>query len=104
MVTINGMTHLKKIFSLWTGTEKRFIGNTLCSSDDSATQLIHILHSSCQVMPYKALEIAKDMRGPSQLFFAASKVQADSCTEPRSTVRDVLLKRLEFRAYKLQLV
>jgi hypothetical protein len=44
MGTVRGKTHIKMILSFWTGTGKHFIGNVLCSSDDSVTQLIHILH------------------------------------------------------------
>jgi anti-anti-sigma regulatory factor len=44
MGTIIGTIHIKTIFSLSPSTGKRFIGNVLCSSDDSVTQLIHILH------------------------------------------------------------
>jgi len=40
----SGTTHIKTIFSLSPGTDKNFIGNALCSSDDSITQLIHILY------------------------------------------------------------
>jgi len=36
--------HIKTIFSFCTGTGKHFIGNALCSSDDSVMKLIHILH------------------------------------------------------------
>jgi glucuronate isomerase len=39
MGTISGTTHTKTIFSFWLGTGKRFIGNTLYSSD-----IIYILH------------------------------------------------------------
>jgi hypothetical protein len=42
--TISGTTHIKTIFSFSPGTGKHFIGNALCHSDDSVTQLIHILH------------------------------------------------------------
>jgi len=31
----SGTAHIKTIFSFWTGTGKRFIGNALCISDDS---------------------------------------------------------------------
>jgi hypothetical protein len=41
--TTSGTKHIRTIFSIWTGTDKHFIGNALCSSDDSDTQLIHIL-------------------------------------------------------------
>jgi hypothetical protein len=41
--TISGTTHIKTISSFSPGTDKHCIGNTLCSSDDSVTQLIHIL-------------------------------------------------------------
>jgi hypothetical protein len=41
---VAGTTHIKTIFSFLTGTGSHFIGNELCSSDDSVTQLIHILH------------------------------------------------------------
>jgi hypothetical protein len=41
--TTSDMTHIKIIFSFSPGNVKRFIGKTLCSSDDSVTQLIHIL-------------------------------------------------------------
>jgi hypothetical protein len=45
MATINGTTtHIQTVFSFWTGTNKHFIGNALCSSDGSVTRLIHILH------------------------------------------------------------
>jgi len=39
--TISGTTHIKTIFSFSSGTGKHFIGNALCSSDDSVTHLIH---------------------------------------------------------------
>jgi len=42
------MTHIKTIFSLWTGTDKYFIGNAFCSSDGSVTQLIHDKQSLLQ--------------------------------------------------------
>jgi hypothetical protein len=45
MATISGMAHIKTIFSLSPGTGKRFSGNASYSSDDSVTQLIHILQS-----------------------------------------------------------
>jgi hypothetical protein len=44
MATISGKTHIKTIFSFSQGTGKNFICNALCSSEDSFTQLIHILH------------------------------------------------------------
>jgi len=44
MGTISSMTHIKMIFSFSQGNGKHFIGNTLCSSDISVTQLIHILN------------------------------------------------------------
>jgi hypothetical protein len=44
MGAIIDMTHVKTIFSLSLGTDRYLIGNTLCNSDDSVTQLIHILH------------------------------------------------------------
>jgi hypothetical protein len=40
------MTHIKIIFSSLPGIGKHFIGNILCTSDNSVTQLIHILHFS----------------------------------------------------------
>jgi hypothetical protein len=40
----SGTTHIKTIFSFSPGTGMRLIGNAFCSSDDSVTQLIHILH------------------------------------------------------------
>jgi hypothetical protein len=40
MGTINGMTHIKTIFSISPGIGEHFIGNVLCYSDDSETQLI----------------------------------------------------------------
>jgi hypothetical protein len=43
MGTISGMTHIKMIFSFWTGIGRNFIGNGLCSCDDSVVQLICIL-------------------------------------------------------------
>jgi len=43
MVTISDKTHIKTIYSLSSGICKYFIGNALCSSDDSVTHLIHIL-------------------------------------------------------------
>jgi hypothetical protein len=43
MGTISGTTHMKAILSSLPGTGKHFVGNELCSSDDSVTQLIHIL-------------------------------------------------------------
>jgi hypothetical protein len=46
MGTITGRTHINMTFSFWTASGKHFIGNALCSSDDSVTQLIHIFHSS----------------------------------------------------------
>jgi len=45
MATISGTTHIKTIFNFWPGTDMHLSGNALCSSDDSVTQLIHILHS-----------------------------------------------------------
>jgi hypothetical protein len=44
MGTISGTTHIKTIFSFSPGTGRNLIGNALCNSDDSVTQLIHILH------------------------------------------------------------
>jgi hypothetical protein len=41
---ISDTTHIKTIFSFWTSIGKHFIGNAGCSSDDSLTKLIHILH------------------------------------------------------------
>jgi hypothetical protein len=41
VVTIGGTTHIKTIFSFSPGIGKHFIGNALCSSDDSVTGLIH---------------------------------------------------------------
>jgi len=32
MGTSSGTTHIQTIFSIWTGTDKHFIGNALCSS------------------------------------------------------------------------
>jgi hypothetical protein len=37
--TISGTTHFKTIYSSWTGTHEHFIGNALCSFDDSVTQI-----------------------------------------------------------------
>jgi hypothetical protein len=45
MGTISGTTHIKTIFSFWTGVGKHFIGNALCRSADSFTQLIRVFHS-----------------------------------------------------------
>jgi hypothetical protein len=43
--TVNGMTHIKIIFSFLPGTDnKHFIGHALCGSDDSVMQLYHVLH------------------------------------------------------------
>jgi len=36
------MTYIKMLFSLSSGIGKHFIGNTLCTYDDSVLQLIHI--------------------------------------------------------------
>jgi hypothetical protein len=44
MGTISGMTHIKMTFSLSPGTDKHFIGNSLCSSENSVMQFIHILY------------------------------------------------------------
>jgi hypothetical protein len=46
MDTISGTTHIKTIFSFWTGTGRHFRGNALCSFDDFVTHLIHIMHFS----------------------------------------------------------
>jgi len=43
------------IFNFLPGIDKHFICNISCSSDDSGTQLIHILHSFTSVF-YKPLE------------------------------------------------
>jgi hypothetical protein len=43
MDTITGTTDMKMIFSFSPVTGSHFIGNALCSSDDSVTQLLHIL-------------------------------------------------------------
>jgi hypothetical protein len=40
----SGTTHIKTIFSFWSGVGKHFTGNVLCSSEDSVTLFIHILH------------------------------------------------------------
>jgi hypothetical protein len=37
------LAHIRTIFSFWTGIGKHFIGNALCSSDDSV-MLIHVLY------------------------------------------------------------
>jgi len=42
--TISAMTHIKMIFSFSPDTTKHFIGNVLCSCDDSVTELINILY------------------------------------------------------------
>jgi len=44
MCTFSGTTHIKMIFSFFPGIGNHFIGSTVCSSADSAMQLIHILH------------------------------------------------------------
>jgi hypothetical protein len=44
MGTISDTTHFKTMFSFWPGTDKHFIGNALCCSDGSVTQLLHSLH------------------------------------------------------------
>jgi len=44
--TISVTTHIRTIFNASPGIGKYFIGNALCSSDDSVTQLIHILQFS----------------------------------------------------------
>jgi hypothetical protein len=46
MDTISGTTHIKTIFSFWTGDVRNFIGNALCISNDSVTQLIHTVYFS----------------------------------------------------------
>jgi len=43
VLTIICTTYIKTIFSISPGTDKHFIGNELCSSDDYVTQLIRIL-------------------------------------------------------------
>jgi len=45
MGTISGTTHIKTIYSSLAGIGKNFTGTTLCISDDSVMQLIHILHN-----------------------------------------------------------
>jgi hypothetical protein len=42
--TFSGTTHIKTIFNFSPGTDEHFNGNTLCNSNDSPTQLIHIFH------------------------------------------------------------
>jgi len=39
---ITGTTLIKTLFSFSPSIDKHLIGKTLCSSDDSVTQLIHI--------------------------------------------------------------
>jgi hypothetical protein len=63
MGTIGGTTHIKTIFSFWTGTGKHFIGNALCSSDDSVMQLTHILKNFTVNMFKKNKENIQTSRG-----------------------------------------
>jgi hypothetical protein len=42
MGTISGTTHIKTKFSAWTGTDKHFIGNALCSSGNCHLTLSHL--------------------------------------------------------------
>jgi hypothetical protein len=42
--TITGTKHIKTIFRSSPVTENHFTGNAFCSSDDSITKLIHVLH------------------------------------------------------------
>jgi len=41
---ISSTTHIKMVLTFWPGTGKHFISNAPCSSDDSVTRLIHMLH------------------------------------------------------------
>jgi hypothetical protein len=41
--TIGGTIHIKMTFSVFPGTGKHFVGNAVCSSNNSPPQLIHIL-------------------------------------------------------------
>jgi hypothetical protein len=40
MGTISGKIHIMTILSFWPGVAKHFIGDALCSSDASVTQLM----------------------------------------------------------------
>jgi len=44
MGTVSGTTHIKTIFSFSPGTGRHLLGNALCRSDDSAIQIVNILH------------------------------------------------------------
>jgi len=57
MGTISSTVHIKTIFNFLSGMSKDFIGNTLCSSDNSVMQHIHILHFfTIDSVPNKPLE------------------------------------------------
>jgi len=62
MGTNSGTTHIKTIFSFLPKIENHFIGNVLCSCDDSVTELFNILDfSTINIVLYKPQK--KDFRG-----------------------------------------
>jgi hypothetical protein len=79
MGTISGTTHITTC-SLSPGTGKNFIGNALCSSDDSVTQLSHILHFfTINTVFYKPTEEIIQMKKLSVLlFFEEPTVSSDT--------------------------
>jgi hypothetical protein len=56
MGTISDTMRMKTIFSFSPATDKHFVGNALCSSDDFVTQLINILNFLRKKFFYKPPE------------------------------------------------
>jgi hypothetical protein len=53
MAIFSGPVHIKTIFSLWTGVDKHFIGNALCSADGCHVTNTHFLKvNSAFTNPY----------------------------------------------------
>jgi len=63
MGTVIGVMNFKMIFSFLPGPGKHFIGNTLCSSGDSVTQLIHIFHFLTVIVFYNPSPHKESQKG-----------------------------------------